>query len=234
VLKFQRLHGLLECGAATLRCPVRARGGGPELHRQSRKGIPKTCDAPEGARTAMAKFRRLLPSSFAGGATQPIPRAGQRQKWREGLAKFQGDPMSLQETPKKRACFDRQGHEQPLKTAQIRKKTVKIQKFLRAHIWWCCPTSTLHIPHFALKIPKTCLENTKKHIKLTKFYLTGKMRSSYKCTQDASRVSLFTFLIQTADKGTISAEGYKHGRDKRSHGHSRGVGVSWSVARNSL
>ena len=152
----------------------------------------------------------------------------------EGMTKFKGDPMSLQETPKKRARFDRQGHKQPLKTAQIRKKTVKIQKFSRAHIWWCCPTSTLHIPHFSLKIPKSCLENTKKHIKLTKFFLTGKMCSSYKCIQDASRVSLFTFLIQTADKGTISAEGYKHGRDKRSHGHSRGVGVSWSVARNSL
>jgi len=142
--------------------------------------------------------------------------------------------MTFPETPKKCPCFDRQGHKQPLKTAQIRRKTVKTQKISRAHIWWYRSTSTLHIPHFSLKIPKSCPQNTKKHIKLTKFFLTGKMRSSYKCTQDASRVGLFTFLIQTADKGTISAEGYKHGRDKRSHGHSRGVGVSWSVARNSL
>jgi excisionase family DNA binding protein len=103
--------------------------------------------------------------------------------------------MTFQESPKKRSFRAPQGCNHPLKSAQKRKKAVKTQIISRAHIWWCHSTTTPHNPHISPNTRKMCPLNTKKHPKLTKYFLTRKIRSSYKRIKHGSRECLFTFLI---------------------------------------
>jgi len=103
--------------------------------------------------------------------------------------------ITFQESPKKRSFPDPQGCNHPLKSAQERKKAIKTQIISWAYIWGCPSPTTLHNPHISPNISKMCLQNRKKHLRLTKYFLTRKMYSSYKRIKHGSRECLFTLLI---------------------------------------
>ena len=123
----------------------------------------------------------------------------------------------------------------PLKTAKTREKTLKTQKYF---VGTYLVVSFLQLHYIFYKFPqiplKTTPQNTKKPLKLTKYFLTRKMPAAYKRIKHGSRERTFTFLIEQHTRGTISAEGYEHDRDKRGHGYPGSVGVSRSLARNPL